>query len=183
MGAASRLPPHSVDPALDQMGPHVLKPDPANSSSLPGDGDAYGLHRVTAGHTSQESRSRSPHSPIIAGGARASHGADLPYLGAANLDIQIDARRLGPSAVPGQAFSRAVGTARVAPGTHTRPSRHASAAPENAPADATPRPSGVEIAVAVVRHGHPWGHLLNRVLCTEAPGGLRRAELWSSTLL
>ena len=57
------LPPHGVDQALDQMGPHVLKPDPANSSSLPGDGDAYGLHRVMAGHTSQESRSRSPHSP------------------------------------------------------------------------------------------------------------------------
>ena len=24
---------------------------------------------------------------------------------------------------------------------------------------------GVEIAVAVVRHGHPWGHFLNRLLC------------------
>ena len=64
--AAPRLPPHGIDQAPDQMRPHVLKLDPANSSSLPEDGDAYGLHRVTPGQASQESRYRSPHSAIIA---------------------------------------------------------------------------------------------------------------------
>ena len=74
-GAPSRLPPDGVDQALDQMRPHVLKPDPANSSSPPGDGDTYGLHRVTAGQVSHESCDRSPHSPMIACRARASHSA------------------------------------------------------------------------------------------------------------
>src|SRR6476619_3641661 len=62
-----RLPPRGVDQALDQMRPHVLELDPANSSLLPRDRHAYGLHPATAGQASQQWRhERLLIAPIIA---------------------------------------------------------------------------------------------------------------------
>ena len=78
VGAPPRLPPDGVDQAPDHVRPHVLELDPANSSSLPDDGDACGLHRVMAGQVSQQSRHRNPRiPPIIARRPRASRSADL----------------------------------------------------------------------------------------------------------
>src|SRR6476660_5675999 len=54
--ARPRLPPRGVDQALAQMRPHVLELDPANSSLLPRDRHAYGLHPATAGQASQQWR-------------------------------------------------------------------------------------------------------------------------------
>ena len=78
MGAPSRLPPDGVDQAPDHVRPHVFELDPANSSSLPDDGDACGPHRVRARQPSQESRHRNLRiAPIIARRPRASRSADL----------------------------------------------------------------------------------------------------------